>query len=134
MVTGPPVAGKSTVARELAGAFDPSALVTGDDFFGFVSTGWIAPWLAEAHWQNETVLEAAAAAAGRFVAGGDTVVYDGVVGPWFLPAFAAATGLAELSYGVLLPPEELCLTRAGAPEAMAEAIMVRLDRELLRYG
>ena len=113
VVTGPPGAGKSTVARELAGAFPRSALVRGDDFFAFVSAGWVAPWLREAHTQNEVVLAAAAAAAGRFVTGGYTVVYDGVVGPWFLPAFAAATGLDELGYAVLLPSEEQCLTRVA---------------------
>jgi hypothetical protein len=113
VVTGPPGAGKSVVSRELAGKFERSALAPGDAFFAFVSGGWIAPWLPEAHRQNEVVLGAAAAAAGRFAAGGYTVVYDGVVGPWFLPAFAAATGLDELAYAVLLPPEDVCLTRVA---------------------
>jgi predicted kinase len=113
VVTGPPGAGKSTVARELAGAFPASAVVRGDDFFAFVSAGWIEPWLPEAHRQNEVVLGAAAAAAGRFVAGGYTVVYDGVVGPWFLPTFAPATGLDEFAYAVLLPPEDVCVSRVG---------------------
>ena len=85
----------------------------GDDFFGFVCTGWIAPWLVEAREQNDVVLGAAASAAGRFAAGGYTVVYDGVVGPWFLPSFAAATGLASLSYVVLLPCERACLARVA---------------------
>ena len=113
VVSGPPGAGKSAVARELAGAFPLSALVTGDDFFRFVTGGWTAPWLPEAHRQNEVVLASAAAAAGRFAAGGYTVVYDGVVGPWFLPAFATATGLPWLSYLLLLPPEEVCLHRVA---------------------
>jgi dephospho-CoA kinase len=113
VVTGPPGAGKSTVARVLTETFSPSALVTGDDFFGFVRAGWIEPWLPEAGRQNEVVLTAAAAAAGHLASGGYTVVYDGVVGPWFLPLFAAATGLAELGYVVLLPTEELCVTRVS---------------------
>lgn len=113
VVSGPPGAGKSAVARELAGAFPVSALVPGDDFFAFVASGWVAPWLPEAHRQNEVVLGAAAAAAGRFVTGGYAVVYEGVVGPWFLPAFATATGLPELSYVVLLPSEEECLRRVA---------------------
>ena len=114
VVTGPPGAGKSAVARELVGSFPTSALVPGDDVFAFVRGGWIAPWLPEAHRQNEVVLGAAAAAAGRFAAGGYTVVYDGVVGPWFLPAFGAATALDELAYAVLLPPEDVCLTRVAS--------------------
>jgi hypothetical protein len=59
------------------------------------------------------VIEAAASAAGRFAAGGYTVVYDGVLGPWFLPAFAHATGLDRLCYVVLLPSEEVCLARVA---------------------
>ena len=113
VVTGPPGAGKSTVAPLVAGAFPASVLLPGDAFFSFVSAGWVAPWLPAAHRQNDVVLGAAAAAAGRFVSGGYTVVHDGVVGPWFLPAFAAATGLPAIDYVVLVPPEDVCLERVA---------------------
>lgn len=113
VVTGPPGAGKSTVAEELADRFDPSALVAGDAFFAFVRRGLVPPWLPEAHDQNDTVLAAAGAAAGRLANGAPTVVYDGVVGPWFLPAFLAATGLPALHYVVLLPSQEVCLDRVA---------------------
>jgi hypothetical protein len=49
------------------------------------------PWLPEANEQNAVVTQAAAAAAGRYAAGGFTTVYDGMVGPWFLPTFLNAT-------------------------------------------
>jgi predicted ABC-type ATPase len=111
VVTGPPGAGKSTVARILAGMFDPSALVCGDDFFALIDQGYLAPWTTAAHRQNEIVVGAAAAAAGCLARGGYTVVFDGVIGPWFLEAFGAATGLAQVRYVVLLPPEELCVER-----------------------
>lgn len=55
--------------------------------------------------------EAAGAAAGRLAAGGFTVVYDGVIGPWFLETFRAATRAAFLHYAILLPPERVCLDR-----------------------
>jgi predicted ABC-type ATPase len=111
VVTGPPGAGKSTVARAVAQRFEPSALVVGDHFFAFVERGYVDPWTEAAHHQNEVVVGAAAAAAGRLVAGGYTVVYDGVIGPWFLGTFAAATGLAGFHYAVLLPDEEVCVER-----------------------
>jgi hypothetical protein len=98
VVTGPLGAGKSTVAGVLAGLFDPSALVPGDQFFAFIDQGYVAPWTAAAHSQNEVVVKAAAAAAGRLATGGYTVVYDGVIGPWFLETFGSATGLASLHY------------------------------------
>jgi cytidylate kinase len=110
VVTGPPGAGKSTVAEQLAGMLDSSALVAGDEFFGFLRNGAIPPWLAEAHQQNTTVVEAAAAATGR-LAGQFTVVYDGVLGPWLLPAFLGAAGLQQVHYAVLLPALEVCLER-----------------------
>jgi predicted ABC-type ATPase len=111
VVTGPPGAGKSTVARLLAGRFDRSALVEGDSFFGFLDRGAIDPWLPEADPQNEIVARAAASATGHFSAGGYATVYDGVVGPWSLPTFAAAAGLESLGYVILLPPVELCVER-----------------------
>ena len=112
VVTGPPGAGKSTVAGLLADRLEPSVLITGDTFFGFLRRGAMAPWLPEAHAQNEVVTEAAAAATGRFVAGGLHVVYDGVVGPWFVEAFSAT--VPDLHYLVLLPPLETCVERVAA--------------------
>ncbi len=111
MVTGPPGAGKSTVAEVLAAEFERSVLVRGDDFFGFLARGAIEPWLPESHEQNEVVTAAAASATGSFVRGGYATVYDGVVGPWFLPVFAAATGLDLLDYVVLLPSVDTCVDR-----------------------
>jgi adenylate kinase family enzyme len=110
VVSGPPGAGKSTVAAALSRLFEASALVSGDHFFGFIDQGYIDPWTSPAHDQNEVVTQAAGAAAGRLAAA-YTVIYDGVIGPWYLEAFRAATGLPSLHYAVLLPPEPLCLER-----------------------
>ena len=104
------------VARVLVERFERSVLLEGDTFFAFVARGALSPWLARASDQNEVVTRAAAAAAGRYVSGGYTTVYDGVVGPWFLPAFVAATGLRWLHYVVLLPSLERCVARVTTRE------------------
>ena len=114
VVTGPPGAGKSTVARLIADAAERSVLVEGDAFFGFLAAGAIEPWLPASNDQNAIVTRAAASAAGQFAAGGFTTVFDGVVGPWFLPTFAAATGRPRVDYVILLPTVETCVHRVAA--------------------
>ncbi len=114
VVTGPPGAGKSTVARILAAHFAYSVLVEGDQFLGFVRSGGIDPWLPDAHTQNTVVTGAAASAVGRFVLGGYDTVYDGIIGPWFLPTFATGTGLDHLDYVVLLPTVERCVEQVAS--------------------
>jgi predicted ABC-type ATPase len=110
VITGPPGAGKSTVASLVAQRSNPSVLIDGDAFFAFLDQGAIPPWLPQSHAQNDVVVRAAAAATGRF-ATTFTTVYDGVIGPWFLPTFAAETGLPVLDYVVLLPTVDDCLER-----------------------
>ncbi len=114
IVTGPPGAGKSTAAALVVARSEPSVLVEGDAFFQFLARGAIEPWLPASNAQNETVTEAAGAAAGRYARGGFAVVYDGVVGPWFLRRFLAATGLDRLDYAVVLPPVERCVERVAS--------------------
>lgn len=111
LLTGPPGAGKSTIARELVARFDPSVVVSGDAFYGFIARGAILPWEPGATHQNETCTGAAGAACGYFAHGGYTVVFDGMVGPWFLPAFLAASGLPRLAYAMLMPPVDVCVHR-----------------------
>ncbi|MFT3852821.1 MAG: AAA family ATPase [Ilumatobacteraceae bacterium] len=113
IVTGPPGAGKSTVAELVAARLPaPTVLVEGDAFFAFLRAGAIDPWLPAAHPQNEAVTAAAGATTGRFAASFNTV-YDGVLGPWFLDEFLAAAGLAEADYAVIVPPVDVCVRRVA---------------------
>jgi hypothetical protein len=114
IVTGPPGAGKSTVAPLVADGFASSVLIQGDWFFGLWRRGAIDPWLPEAAPQTSVAFAAAAAAAGTFARADCTVVYDGFIPPPALPGFAALAGVAAVQYAVLLPPEDTCVTRVGA--------------------
>jgi len=110
VVSGPPGAGKSTVARILAERHDPSALVEGDEFFRFLRAGRIDPWRVESREQNAIITDIQAIAAGSYCAAGYRTVYDGVLGPWFLDRFVAAAGV-PVDYVVVLPTIESCLHR-----------------------
>ncbi len=112
VVTGPPGAGKSSVAHVLAARVSPSVLVEGDAFYAFLAAGAIPPWLPESHEQNRIVGRSAAAATAVFAADYDTI-YDGVLGPWQLDDFMRAGGIDSLDYAVLLPPVGVCLDRVA---------------------
>ena len=113
VITGPPGAGKSTIAEQVVDTFDPGVLMEGDAFFRFLRKGATDPWKPEADTQNTVVTAAAAAAVGAFAIGPATIVYEGVLGPWFLPTFFGLSGLASISYAVLLPPIDEVIGRIG---------------------
>jgi len=74
VVTGPPGAGKTTVARALSRRFNPSALVAGDQFLAFIDQGHIAPWTAATEYEPNRPRSPSAHAnpggAGRFAGDG----------------------------------------------------------------
>jgi predicted kinase len=132
IVTGPPGAGKSTVARQLAEGApgDRAVHLHTDDFYAYIRKGFVEPWRPESMAQNVTIMTALAATAGIYAKGGYEVAVDGIVGPWFFDpwkAVAAEHGL-DVRYVALLPSEAETVARATArtaPGAMTDPEVVR---------
>ena len=114
IVTGPPGAGKTTTARWLAETYPKAVHLHTDDFWHWIVSGFIPPYLPESDAQNHTVMEALVGAATAYARGGFTVVVDGIVGPWMLGHFrdaARGPGLG-VDYVVLRPTRDEALARA----------------------
>ena len=105
IVSGPPGSGKTTVSAALALSYERGVHLESDWFFRSIRSGFVAPWLPEAHGQNAAVMVAVADAAAAYVDAGYTVVWDGIVGPWFLGLVARRLGDREIrvQYLVLRP-------------------------------
>lgn len=116
ILSGPPGAGKSAVARLLTAARSSSVHLHPDDFWANIVQGAIPPYLPGAGRQNQVVMTVLATAALGYARGGYYVAVDGVVGPWYVGEFriaVAGTGV-PLHYVIIRPDEATTLGRAAA--------------------
>ena len=70
IVSGPPGAGKTAVAARLASDRDRSVHLVTDEFYRWISAGFVPPHLPEAHAQNEAVMDIAISTACQYADAG----------------------------------------------------------------
>ncbi|MGO8673722.1 MAG: AAA family ATPase [Capsulimonadaceae bacterium] len=116
VVSGPPGAGKSTVARLLADSGAGAvAYIEGDTFWRFfVRFPEGSKGEAARTGIGRIMIQAMIATGVRFARGGYETIVDFTIGPCALTAIRSAMKTTPLDYIILCPSEAVCARRAAA--------------------
>jgi predicted kinase len=132
LLTGPPGAGKSTVAEIVAERFERSVHVEADRFYGFVVGGYVDPWERGAHDQNVIAVEIACDTAARYAEAGYVTILDGIFIPgWFFePAIDRLHDRSlDVAAAILRPSVAITIARARPrvpPKRLPDEVLERL--------
>jgi len=139
-VTGPPGAGKTTVARPLSAHFDRAVHLESDFFFRSISAGYLQPWKPESHGQNASVMEIVAGVAVGYADAGYFTIVEGIFAPrWFLEPVRDALRTAGhgVACAVLQASLATCMTRLsqrGAADLPDANVIEQLWLEFVELG
>lgn len=112
LLSGPPGAGKTTVAKELiASATGPTVYIEGDTFWHFIVKPHSPPKPRQ-HTSRIVIKSMMLSALPYARAGYDTLV-DFTIGPWFLGLFKEYIKEIPFEFVILCPSEKVCAERAG---------------------